>query len=204
VGQLHRVHAAGASSALAAAAACPSAARRAATAAPESCLFARAAPFAFAPHNTNKTKTQPTTHKPNPPQLACSVTVIILTRYSLEGATVSFFSFGNGGGGAATATYNCLMATDAWPGACQFAYSVASISILLNFLLSLMQVCARARTRVCFFAWARRAAGAFFAVFLCICAAQRRCKERWESICLFCRHHNITSPTTTTNHHYSA
>ncbi|KIY96637.1 hypothetical protein MNEG_11327 [Monoraphidium neglectum] len=70
-------------------------------------------------------------------QLSCSVAIIIMVRYNLESATLSLFTLG--GQPAAGATYQCLMATDKWPGACQYAYSVASISILLNFLLSLMQ-----------------------------------------------------------------
>ncbi|KAI8465824.1 MAG: hypothetical protein J3K34DRAFT_77711 [Monoraphidium minutum] len=68
-------------------------------------------------------------------QLTCSVAIIIMIRYNLESASLGLFQRG----GNPMSGYTCLMATEKWPGACQYAYSVASISILLNFLLSLMQ-----------------------------------------------------------------
>ncbi|GBF99294.1 hypothetical protein Rsub_12054 [Raphidocelis subcapitata] len=70
-------------------------------------------------------------------QLACSVAVIIMVRYNLEGAGISIFSLG--GRPATGVQYACLLATEEWPGACRYAYSVASISVLCCFLLSLMQ-----------------------------------------------------------------
>lgn len=81
------------------------------------------------------------------PQLACSVAVIILVRYQLETASLGFFP-SMGGGTQLSANYQCLMSSQ-WPGACQYAYSVASISILLNFVLSLMQVGACVVGAVC-------------------------------------------------------
>lgn len=85
-------------------------------------------------------------------QLACSVAVIILTRYQLERTQLSLFQ--SLSGQQLGASYECLM-SDSWPGACQYAYSVASISILLCFMLSLLQClsadcCGMGRLAECF------------------------------------------------------
>ena len=74
--------------------------------APLTCALATAAPG-----------TAPVSPHPTPPhwplQLAASVAVIIMVRYNLEGASLSIFSIG--GHPAASASYQCLMATTDWP-----------------------------------------------------------------------------------------
>jgi len=67
-------------------------------------------------------------------QLACSVAIILIIRYDLQKVEIQINSDGG------FIRFNvCLMSSPQWPGACYYAYVVASTSILLGFLLSLMQ-----------------------------------------------------------------
>ena len=81
-------------------------------------------------------QTPPTpTPTPTLKQLICSVAVICIVRYDLE----SYFLVADDAGGVAPA-YVCFMASPDFQGACTYAYSVAAVSILFCFVLSLMQV----------------------------------------------------------------
>lgn len=67
-------------------------------------------------------------------QLGCSLAIILIVRNSLYRVTVQQVP-----GGQLLMSTSCLAATPAFPGTCEYAYSLASVSIFFGFILSLMQ-----------------------------------------------------------------
>lgn len=66
-------------------------------------------------------------------QLICSLVIILLVRNQLT--SLRFVSSASGG----IMDFECFAATSAFPGTCEYAYSLASVSIFFCFILSLMQ-----------------------------------------------------------------